>query len=276
MNSKNEMPDATIDGPNKNFFTGSVPRNYDKYMGPILFNPYAIDLTGRISRHGRLNVLELAAGTGILTRYLLQALPAATITATDISEEMMDIAKETIHSPNLTWRNVDMETIPFADNSFDLVICQFGLMFANDKQQALNEMFRVLKPTGQLLLNTWGEIAENPLWQISFGVFRTALGDLPTPIQRSPFALPNLAEVSQLLLQAGFTIVKAEEVRKITLVETARNAAERFLLTAPALAQNPELYPTLLPQLETQLSEKLGDRPLTSPLLALVFDAAKA
>ena len=259
----------------ENFFTGSVPRNYDTYMGPVLLNPYAIDLAGRIRRHGKTRVLELAAGTGIVTRYLLQALPYADIAATDISEDMMNIAKETIASPKLNWANVDMAAIPFANDSFDLIVCQFGLMFVPDKQKALREMHRVLKPNGQLLFNTWGNISENPMWQISFGLFKQVFGEMPMPMQQSPFALSDLEEVNELLTEANFTILKAEEVRKTTEVETAKSAAERFLLTAPLLAQKPERYPELVPQLEKRLDEKLGDNPLVAPLLALVFEATK-
>ncbi len=273
MENSQQISPAETQTPN--FFTGSIPRNYDTYMGPVLFNPYAIDLAGRIKEHGKIKVLELAAGTGIVTRYLLQALPNADIVATDISGDMMDIAKETITSPNLTWQNVDMAKIPFANNSFDLIVCQFGLMFVPDKPKALSEMHRVLKPNGQLLFNTWGNIAENPMWQISFGLFKQVLGEMPVPMQQSPFALSDLEEVKQLLTEANFTITKAEGVRKTTQVETAKSAAERFLLTAPLLAQKPEFYKELVPQLEKKLAEKLGDNPLVAPLLALAFEATK-
>ncbi len=273
---ENSQQHAQAETPTSNFFTGSIPRNYDTYMGPVLLNPYAIDLAGRIKQHGKIEVLELAAGTGIVTRYLLQALPNADIAATDISEDMMNIAKETIASPKLYWANLDMAAIPFANDSFDLIVCQFGLMFVPDKQKALSEMHRVLKPGGQLLFNTWGNIAENPMWQISFGLFKQVFGEMPVPMQQSPFALTDLEEIKQLLTEANFTTTKVEEVRKTTQVETAKSAAQRFLLTAPTLAQKPEYYPDLLSQLEKRLAENLGDNPLVAPMMALVFEATKA
>lgn len=261
--------------PLPNFFTGSVPRNYDTYMGPVLFSPYASDLISRIKKEGDLKVLELAAGTGRVTRPLLEALPEARIIATDISEDMMAIAKETIEWAKLSWQNVNMDNIPFQDEEFDLIICQFGIMFVPDKLKALTEMKRVLKTGGQLLFNTWGDINQNPMWQISFSLFAKTFGEMPMPKELGPFGLTNMDYVKNLLIQTGFSEINAEEVRITSTIESAELAAKSFLLTSPVLYQKPELMPQMQLALGTELADKLGNAPLIAPLLALVFNVTK-
>ena len=272
---KQTINETAGDGTLQNFFTGSVPRNYETYMGLVMFTPYAMDIVERIKIHGTVKVLELAAGTGRVTRHLVESLPDAEIIATDISEDMMAVAKETIHTNNLSWQNVNMMEIPFADESFDLIICQFGLMFVPDKKKALEEMYRVLKTGGQLLFNTWGNIEENPMWQISFQLFAKTFGEQPMPKELGPFGLPNAEAVKELLLQANFFDFTATEVRKTSEIESASLAAKSFLMTSPVLAQKPEMFPEMHKILEAELSEKLGDNPLHCPLLALVFEATK-
>ncbi len=263
------------DGTTQNFFTGSVPRNYDNFMGPILLNSYAADLVNRVKGTGKIKVLELAAGTGRVTKPLLAALPDAQILATDISEDMMDIAKESIISENLNWQNVNMMEIPFADNEFDLIICQFGLMFVPNKPKALTEMYRVLKPGGQLLFNTWGNLDLNPVWQISFNLFRETFGELPMLKENGPFGLPAVEPVIELMAVANFTNITGTEVHKMTEVASASTVANGFLMTQPMLKDKPDVFAAMYQKLQQALLEKLGDNPLRSPLLALVFEATK-
>ncbi len=274
------MENISVDQPAKegtqeNFFTGSVPRNYDTFMGPVLLNPYAQDLVSRVKAKGPLAILELAAGTGRVTKPLLAAMPEANITATDISEDMMEIGKEQITSAQVKWQNVNMMEIPYPDNEFDLVICQFGLIFVPDKAKAVAEMRRVLKPGGQLLFNTWGNMEENPVWHISLQLFRQTFGEMPMPKDMSPFSLPVITPVVALMTEAGFTDASGTEVRKITEVESAAIVAKGFLMTQPSLREKKELYDEMYRKLVKELGEKLGDSPLRSPLLALVFEATK-
>ena len=137
-------------------FTESVPENYDRYMGPMLFEPYAEDLVERLKIREGMRVLEVACGTGIVTRRLRDALPpGATLIATDLSEPMLAFARQKFDGDrSIEWQQADALALPFADQSFDAVICQFGLMFVPEKLAALREIHRVLTPAGQLLLNT--------------------------------------------------------------------------------------------------------------------------
>lgn len=258
----------------QNFFSGSVPRNYDTCLGPILFTPYAIDLVARI-RSGASKVLELAAGTGRVTTQLARALPSAAITATDISDDMMAIAKEAVNAPNITWQNVNMADIPFAESSFDAVVCQFGLMFVPDRAKALKEMYRVLAPGGQLLLNTWGSLALNPIMEASFTFFESAFGQQPFQKGFEPFSLPDAAVVRQWMHEAGFNNVRCFEVHKTVQLPSAADAAKAFMMTWPPVMQNPGMFDHWHTQLTAEMQEKGGNKPFTSPLLALVFDGEK-
>ena len=137
-------------------FSGSVPANYDRYLGPVLFEPYADDLVGRLEVRDDLRVLEVACGTGIVTRRLRQALPAgATLVATDLNEPMLAEARTRVPLEGIEWRQADALELPFEDESFDVYVCQFGLMFLPDKAEGLREARRVLAPGGRLVANVW-------------------------------------------------------------------------------------------------------------------------
>src|SRR5687768_13579650 len=123
-------------------FAGSIPAIYDSALGPMFFEPYARDLAKRLKVRSGDAVLEIAAGTGIVTRRLLKRLPAgAELVATDLNNAMIEIAKAKVDTdPRLRWQQADAGALPFPDQSFDAVVCQFGLMFFPDKVSALREV----------------------------------------------------------------------------------------------------------------------------------------
>jgi SAM-dependent methyltransferase len=144
-------------------FSGTVPANYDRYLGPALFEPYAADLVARIPAADGVRVLELACGTGRVTRRLREALPgSARLVATDLNEPMLDYARTVVPDRGITWQPADAEALPFDDETFDVVVCQFGLMFLPDKAQGLREARRVLVPGGVLIASVWEPVADHP------------------------------------------------------------------------------------------------------------------
>ena len=135
-------------------FSGSIPSLYDRYLGPVVFEPYAQDLANRLSTLNAERVLETAAGTGIVTRALVSSLaPNVNIVATDLNQPMLDHAAKAVSSSRVSWQKVDAQALPFPDGTFDAVVCQFGVMFFPDKQQAYREARRVLKPGGHFIFN---------------------------------------------------------------------------------------------------------------------------
>jgi ubiquinone/menaquinone biosynthesis C-methylase UbiE len=134
-------------------FGGSVPAIYRHYLVPLIFQPYAADLAARVRSRGPARILEIAAGTGVVTRALSLALgPKAAIIASDLNQAMLDEAAAQGPLPSVEWRQADALHLPFPDTSFEAVVCQFGVMFFPDKATAFSEAYRVLRPGGFLFL----------------------------------------------------------------------------------------------------------------------------
>src|SRR5262245_24498826 len=143
-------------------FAGSIPEIYDRFLVPLIFESYARDLAERLARLEPRDVLETAAGTGVLTRAMASRLPAqARIVATDLNPPMLNHAQSQSRDGRITWRQADALALPFQDQSFDAVACQFGAMFLPDKVQGYREARRVLKRGGHFLFNVWDRISEN-------------------------------------------------------------------------------------------------------------------
>ena len=138
-------------------FAGSIPEVYERFLVPLIFEPYALDLARRLAKTKPGAVLETAAGTGVLTRAIASALPTpARMTATDLNQPMLDHAKSRQPADSrIEWRQADALALPFEDRSFDAVACQFGVMFFPDKVQGYREARRVLKPGGHFFFSVW-------------------------------------------------------------------------------------------------------------------------
>src|SRR5713101_8889683 len=143
-------------------FTGSIPKLYETYLVPLIFEPYAADLANRLASRSLSRVLEVAAGTGVVTRALASVLPErVSIVATDLNQPMLDQASALGTTRPVEWRQADAMQLPFQDGTFDAVVCQFGVMFFPDKTKALSEARRVLRPGGVLVFNVWDRLEEN-------------------------------------------------------------------------------------------------------------------
>src|SRR4051794_35372477 len=145
-------------------FAGSIPETYDRFLGPLLSEPYARDLAARLAALTPARVLETAAGTGVATRALARALPAgAAIVATDLSRPMLDLAAARLETAEVTWQQADALALPFEDGAFDAVACQFGAMFFPDRAAAYREARRVLRRGGRFVLSVWDRLERNEL-----------------------------------------------------------------------------------------------------------------
>src|SRR4051812_39330892 len=161
-------------------FAGSIPETYDRYLGPLLFEPYARDLAARLADLAPARVLETAAGTGVATRALARALPAGTpIVATDLNRPMLDLAAARMETAEVTWQQADALALPFGDGTFDAVACQFGAMFFPDRAAAYREARRVLRRGGQFVLSVWDRIGRNELAHVVDGAVAAQFPDDP-------------------------------------------------------------------------------------------------
>ena len=148
---------------NDSGFVGSIPDLYDRNVGPLMMVPYAGDIAARLSDMATGRLLEVAAGTGIVTAALALALPRAHLVATDLNQPMLDHAATKPELRGVEFRQADALALPFDDQSFDAVVCQFGVMFFPDRVAAFREAYRVLKPGGQFVFNVWESVAKNPI-----------------------------------------------------------------------------------------------------------------
>jgi ubiquinone/menaquinone biosynthesis C-methylase UbiE len=194
-------------------FAGSIPENYDRYMVPLIFEPFAADLARRAASLSPNAVLEIAAGTGVVTRALAPQLPlGACYVVTDLNQPMLDhAASRQTPDSRITWRQADAMALPFEDAAFDLVCCQFGAMFFPDRPAAYREARRVLKPGGHFLFNVWDRIEENVFADdVTNALARIFPNDPPRFLARTPHGYHDTALIRSDLEKAGFSNVAIE------------------------------------------------------------------
>jgi SAM-dependent methyltransferase len=201
-------------------FAGSLPAFYQRYIVPLIFEPYAADLARRLARRPLRRVLEIAAGTGVVTRRLASVLPeSVAIVATDLNPAMLEQAAATGTSRPVEWRQADASLLPFADQSFDAVVCQFGAMFFPDKARAFAEVCRVLRPGGLFLFNVWDRIEDNDFADVITKELATLYPDDPPRfLARTPHGYADRAAIERDLLAAGF----GRPLEFVTLAEPSR------------------------------------------------------
>ncbi|MEO8908747.1 MAG: methyltransferase domain-containing protein [Gemmatimonadaceae bacterium] len=262
-------------------FAGSIPEIYDRYLGPLFFEPYAEDLARRLAKLKARNVLEVAAGTGIATRRLLEALPrGAQITVTDLNQPMVDYARRAIgNDPRVTWRQADALSLPFSDQEFDAVVCQFGVMFFPDKALGLREFHRVLSKGGHLLFNVWDSFEKNPLGMIPHTTIAEFFTSDPPDFWKIPFGYYDTAEIRKRVSAAGFVDVEIDTVKVEGKSPSAADAAKGLITGTPVVNSIRERGPEKLDAIEARTSERLaksyGTKPLCIPMQAHVISATR-
>jgi SAM-dependent methyltransferase len=187
-------------------FAGSIPELYDTHLVPLIFEPYAADLARRLAGAGVSRVLEIAAGTGVVTRALAAALPPdVSIVATDLNQAMLDRAAAVGTARPVVWRQADAMQLPFDDGAFDAVVCQFGAMFFPDKAKAFAEARRVLRPGGLFLFNVWDEISKNEFADVVMSALASVFpADPPRFMARTPHGYHDVGVIARDLANGGF------------------------------------------------------------------------
>jgi ubiquinone/menaquinone biosynthesis C-methylase UbiE len=261
-------------------FTGSIPQLYDRFMVPMLFEPYARDLAQRIKSHGPRDVLETAAGTGVLTSALAQALPGATsLTATDLNEQMLAQAKPRLAGkPQVKWQQADALALPFDDASFDIVACQFGVMFFPDKIKGYSEARRVLRPGGRFLFNVWDKIEENDFPKVVQQALRQIFPNEPPQfLSRTPHGYHDLSRIRADLAAAGFNDIAIETVAHRSRASSPKDPAVAFCQGTPVRAEieargGPSIE-TVTQQVAEALARRFGNGAVEGRIQAFVISA---
>jgi ubiquinone/menaquinone biosynthesis C-methylase UbiE len=242
---------VSVAGDSDKLFVGSIPEVYESHLVPLIFESYAIDMVMRLEEFLLSDVLELAAGTGVVTRHLARGLPDHVgIVATDLNQPMLDVAAARGVSRAVRWYQADAMRLPFPDASFDAVVCQFGVMFFPDKVRAFAEARRVLRPGGVFLFNVWDRIEEN-----EFALTITdALGNMfpdnpPQFMARVPHGYHDTAVIAQNLRDAGFP--RRQSIETIAV----RSRAESARIPAVAYCQGTPLRSEIEARDPARLSE---------------------
>jgi SAM-dependent methyltransferase len=217
-------------------FTGSIPENYDRYMVPLIFESYAQDMAQRAAALSPKAVLETAAGSGVVIRALAATLPDdIRYVATDLNQSMLDYAAtQQSADSRISWRQADAQALPFENETFDLVCCQFGMMFLPDRPSGYREARRVLKPGGSFLFSVWDRIEENAFADDVTNALATFFPDDPPRFMaRTPHGYHDTTLIRSDLAKAGFWDVTIETREAVSHAASARHAATAYCQGTP-------------------------------------------
>lgn len=261
-------------------FAGSIPAIYDQYMVPLIFEPYARLVAERAAALRPSRILETAAGTGVVTEALHRALPEAEIVATDLNTPMLDQAANRLNVSNVRFQPADAQALPFTEASFDLVVCQFGVMFFPDKVRANAEARRVLRDGGRYLLVIWDRIEHN-LATMTAGRAVAELFPIEAArfYERIPFRYHDVGLIEHDLLAAGFTDVEFETIELRSQARSARNAAIALVQGTPMRSDIEQIDARMLDQATDAAEEALrkfeGPDGFDAPMSARLVTAIK-
>jgi SAM-dependent methyltransferase len=244
-------------------FAGSIPEIYERFLVPLIFEPYALDLAERVAETKPQDVLETAAGTGVLTRAIASRLPVhARILATDLNQPMLDHAKARLpHDVRVEWRQADALALPFADKTFDAVACQFGVMFFPDKLQGYKEARRVLRPGGQFLFNVWDRISENEFADVVTEALATVFPhDPPRFMARTPHGYHDGEQIRQELNAVGFGNVSLDALDRKSKAPSPHEPAIAYCQGTPLRNEIEARDPSRLEEATQKAAEGLAQR----------------
>lgn len=262
-------------------FVGGIPANYDAGLGPHIFVDYAADLARRAAAGNPARVLEIAAGTGIVTRLLRDALPDSTdLIASDLNPPMLEIARQKFDAgEKVEFQLADATALPFDNGAFDAVVCQFGIMFFPDKNKSYREVHRVLMPGGLYYFNVWDSFEFN----LFAGITHETVGrffrqDAPA-FYSVPFGYHRIDAIKASLVGAGFEDISAHVIKIGKTIPKARRLAEALIFGNPIIEEirargtaDPDMIVTAVTQ---ALHRAFGQDPGCMPLQAIVFSARK-
>ena len=260
-------------------FAGSIPENYDKYLVPLIFHEFAKDVSLRVHVPGGSNILEIASGTGAVSRVLRDQLPAdVKLTITDLNEPMLEICQTKFNEQeNVEFKPADAMELPFEDNSFDAIVCQFGVMFFPDREVAYKEIARVLKPGGTFYFNVWDAVEHNELSNTARTKLHEMFPDTPPKFFETPFGNYQIDHHRECLNGAGFGSQVISVISKRSVGKSARDVAMGFMkgspLTQEILEINNSDVDSVIEDVVQALESKHGAGPTIGKMQAIVFEA---
>jgi SAM-dependent methyltransferase len=258
-------------------FQGSIPELYDRHLGPVIFEPYAVDLAQRVAAASPRTLLEVACGSGIATARLRAVLADCAILATDLNDAMVAYARSKPDMPtNIDWRTADAAQLPFDASSFDALACQFGYMFVPDKAKAFAEARRVLSRGGLFAFNVWDSLRENPFAALANAAIDARFPGDPPNFYSTPMGFYDAARVRAMLEAAGFAGIAIEHVKLTAQSASAQAFAVGLVKGNPvalAIKERGGAIDDIVADVAAALTRAGGDAPFRSTMQALVVTA---
>jgi len=260
-------------------YGGSIPRIYERTLGPVYFEPYAVETARRAKRLKPQKILEVACGTGRVTVQLAERLPKTVrITATDISPDMLAVAKKKLsRDKNVNFKVVDAMKLPFANESFDMVICQFGLMFFSNREKAIKEMWRVLKKDGAFIFVVWDKLFYNPVAAAGREILKDFFDGQPPKALGMAFSMANRTELAKLIPLNVDVLI--ETVNKPCIASSARRLAfaqvDGSSIADFVRKKDAEAIPVLKKKIADAIEENFGNHPVESTMQAIYMQGRK-
>lgn len=256
-------------------FAAGIPDFYESHMVPMTFAPWAEATAERIARYAPAQLLELAAGTGALTRVLAGKLPDTELTATDLNQAMLDVAAKRGALKTVTWKQADAQALPFADGSFDVVVCQFGVMFIPDRVKAFREVGRVLRGGGYYVFTVWDRVETFPIEEEVDKVLVKLIGKPESFLRRVPHGCFDPEPLKKDLKAAGFYSVKVEPGTMTMRSPSAKDAATAYCLGTPLRNELDTLGPgtaeKTVATVQEAIEKRFGTGPIEAPMGAITF-----
>ena len=262
---------------NSSEFVGEIPKSYDECLGPNIFSYYAHDMARRVAAVGPAAVLELAAGTGIVTRQLRDVLgDDVSLLATDLNPPMLEVAKTKFQdTEKVRFEQADAQALSFETDAFDVLVCQFGHMFFPDRIAAHKQAMRVVKPGGCYIFSTWGRMDQNPFSRITHETFSDAFAGDPPGFYTVPYSLHDAGQVMKELSEAGLTAVAHTELAHERVVEDFDHFAHGLVFGNPSID---EVHARggdpveIRGEIANRMRAAFGPEPSAMPLVAHVFE----
>lgn len=260
-------------------FAGTIPENYERQFVPMIFAEYAEMLADNVACENGENILEIACGTGAVTRNIAKRMNNGSRTvATDINEAMLEVASNMLgNSKVVDFQLADATVLPFEDEEFDAVVCQFGVMYFPERLTAYRETARVLKPAGKFHFNVWGSLEENHFAQTIDAAARNMYPEDPPKFFELPYGYCDISLITDELQRSGFSDVQISECTLTSSVSSARHLAMAFCKGSPLgseiAARDTYSIDEAVDQLETAVRARYGDGPISAPIQAFQISA---
>ena len=258
-------------------FAGAIPENYDRHLGPLIFASMASTMAARVGACHPSRVLETAAGTGIVTRALRDALPGSTeLIATDLQDGMLAVARTKFkQGEQVTFQSADATALPFDNASFDALVCQFGIMFYADLLAGAREIRRVLVPSGRAFVSIWDNHGHNPFGRLAFETVASFFPVNPPNFHQVPFATPA-KRVGEAFAAAGLVDITFTTVRHERPLPNLASLACGMIEGTPVAEQvrarggDPDAVTAAL---TSAYAASFGPAPTTMPIQAIFVEA---